>query len=104
MASDIYVNGQKIEAKAGTYENAIVVPADADCVEAVDMVADIKATTTPGIVPADRTELVANTDMGMGRFRRGFLKVASFSSKSVIKNLPHLMKRTRNGQVFTVLH
>lgn len=67
VIGDIYVNGAKVEAKAGTYENAVVVPAGADCAAAAaDMVAAIEAATAAGIVPADRSELVANTDMGMG--------------------------------------
>ena len=65
VVGDIYVNGAKVEAGAGTYENVIVVPVGADCAAAVaDMAAAIEAATAAGIVPADRSELVANTDMG----------------------------------------
>jgi len=67
VVGDIYVNGQKVEAAAGTYENVVVVPVGADCAAAVaDAVAEIEVATAGGIVPADRSELVANTDMGMG--------------------------------------
>ena len=62
---DVYQNGQKIDLKAGTYENVVVVPAGADYAAAVaDGVAAIEAVTAAGIVPADRAELVANVDMG----------------------------------------
>lgn len=62
---DVYVGGEKIELKAGTYENVVVVPAGADYDAAVaEAVEAIETATANGIVPADRSELVANTDMG----------------------------------------
>ncbi len=62
---DIYVGGEKVKAEAGTYEDVIVVPAGAKLDEAVAAaVAAIEDATAAGIVPADRSELVANVDMG----------------------------------------
>ena len=62
---DVYQNGQLIELKAGTYENVVVVPAGADYDAAVaENVSAIETAIAGGIVPADRSELVANVDMG----------------------------------------
>lgn len=62
---DVYRDGRLIELTAGTYENVVVVPAGADYEAAVaEAVSAIEAAIAVGIVPADRSELVANVDMG----------------------------------------
>ncbi len=62
---DVYQDGRLIELTAGTYENVVVVPAGADYEAAVaEAVSAIEAAIAGGIVPADRSELVANVDMG----------------------------------------
>ena len=64
---DIYQDGRLIELKAGTYENVVAVPAGADYAETVAAgVSAVEAAAAQGIVPADRSELVANTDLGIG--------------------------------------
>ena len=64
---DVYQDGQLVELKAGTYENVVVIPAGADYAETVAAgVAAIEADAAAGVVPADRSELVANTDLGIG--------------------------------------
>ncbi len=70
---DVYQDGRKVDLKAGTYENVVVVPAGADYAGTVAAgVAAIEAAAAAGIVPADRSELVANTDLGMGGMFSGF--------------------------------
>ena len=62
---DIYRNGAKLAAAAGTYENVVVVPAGADYAAAVaGAEAAIEAAIAGGVVPEDHSDLVANTDMG----------------------------------------
>ena len=64
---DVYQDGELVELQAGTYENVVVVPAGADYDETVAAgVAAIEADAADGVVPADRSELVANTDLGIG--------------------------------------
>ena len=64
---DVYQNGEKLDLRAGTYEDVIVIPAGADLSAAVAAVeADIQAAADSGVVPADRSSLVANVDMGSG--------------------------------------
>ena len=65
LNGDVYQNGQKIDPKGGTFENVIVVPAGADPVAAAsEAVSAIQAGAAAGVIPADRSELVANVDMG----------------------------------------
>ena len=62
---DAYQNGAKIDLKAGTYEDVVVVPAGADYAAAVaEGVAAIEAAAAAGVVPEDHSDLVANVDMG----------------------------------------
>ena len=62
---DVYQDGQKLELKAGTYENVIVVPAGTDLETAVNAgVEAIETALANGVVPADCSDLVANTDTG----------------------------------------
>lgn len=65
VVGDLYQDGKQIEAKAGSYENVVAVPAgvalaDAEAA-AVDAIADA---TAAGIVPVDASGLVNNVDMG----------------------------------------
>jgi len=65
IAGDVYIDGQQVVLTPGTYENVVVVPAGAYYEGAVSMGASaIGMATAAGIVPADRSELVANVDMG----------------------------------------
>ena len=65
LNGDVYQNGQKIDPRGGTFENVIVVPAGTDpAVAAGASAAAIQAGAAGGVVPADRSELVANVDMG----------------------------------------
>ncbi len=62
---DVYQNGEKVELKAGSYDDVVVVPAGVALAEAeAETVAAIEAAAAAGVVPADRSELVANTDLG----------------------------------------
>ena len=63
---DVYQNGQKVSlAGAGTYENVTVVPSGADYFSVVgEGLSAISAAAAAGIVPADRSDLVANVDTG----------------------------------------
>ncbi len=62
---DVYQNGAKITPAPGTYENVIVVPTGADVAALTNGTAQsIAAATAGGVVPADRSELVQNVDMG----------------------------------------
>ena len=64
---DVYQNGQKILLTPGTYENVVVVPAGADYNGTVAMGASAPGmAAAAGIAPADRSDLVANVDMGSG--------------------------------------
>ena len=65
VIGDVYQNGQKIDPRGGTFENVIVVPEGADLATACgEVAAAISASAAAGVVPADRSELVANVDMG----------------------------------------
>ena len=67
VVGDIYANGQKIAAAAGTYENVVVIPAGADYAATVAAtLVEIETATAAGIVPQDQSGLVANVDMGSG--------------------------------------
>ena len=78
---DVYQNGQLVDLKAGTYENVVVVPAGADYADAVAAgAAAIEAAVSSGVVPADRSELVANTDLGVGGMLGGASGEASGAS------------------------
>ena len=65
VKGDVYQDGQLVELEAGTYENVVVVPAGADLAAAEsDAVSAIADAAAAGVVPADCSELVANTDLG----------------------------------------
>ena len=71
---DVYdTDGNAIDAKAGTYENVVVVPAGEDFAATVAAaVTAIEDATAAGVVPEDCSALVANTDMGdMGNSDKG---------------------------------
>ena len=65
---DVYQYGERVEPEPGVaYENVVVVPAGADYADTVAAgTAAIEAGAAAGVVPADRSELVANTDLGIG--------------------------------------
>ena len=64
---DVFQNGQKLGLAPGTYENVVVVPAGADCENTIALgLAAMNTDIAGGFLPADRSELVANTDLGMG--------------------------------------
>ena len=65
IAGDVYVDGQQVVLTPGTYEYVVVVPAGADYEGAVSTAASAPfMAAAAGVVPADRSELVANVDMG----------------------------------------
>ena len=65
IVGDVYQNGKKIELKAGTYEDVVAVPAGAAYDGTVAMGASAAGMAiAAGITPADRSDLVANTDLG----------------------------------------
>ena len=65
IAGDVYIDGQQVVLTPGTYENVVVVPAGAYYEGTVATGASaIGMAAAAGIVPADRSELVANVDMG----------------------------------------
>ena len=65
VVGDVYQDGQKLELKAGTYENVVAVPAGAAYDGTVAMGASaVGMAIASGITPADRSDLVANTDLG----------------------------------------
>ena len=65
IAGDVYIDGQQFVLTPGTYENVVVVPAGAYYEGTVATGASaIGMAAAAGIVPADRSELVANVDMG----------------------------------------
>ena len=63
---DVYTAaGQKIDPQGGTWENVIVVPAGMDLKSVTEgTVSVIHAAVADGVVPQDRSSLVANVDMG----------------------------------------
>ena len=65
IAGDVYIDGQQVVLTPGTYEYVVVVPAGADYEGTVSMAASAPfMAAAAGVVPADRSELVANVDMG----------------------------------------
>ena len=57
---DVYQDGEKIDLAAGTYENVVVVPQGADYASAVEGgVSAIQEAAASGVVPMDRSDLVA---------------------------------------------
>ena len=65
ITGDVYQNGRKLDLTAGTYENVVVVPRGMDLASVTSGTMEvISAAAADGVVPADRSELVKNVDMG----------------------------------------
>ena len=69
----VYKDGQAVSAAPGAVlENVVVVPAGYDLNQtAAYVTAAIQAAAAEGVVPADRSDLVANVDMGSGEASGG---------------------------------
>ena len=83
IVGDVYQDGQKLELKAGTYENVVAVPAGAAYDGTVAMGASAAGMAiAAGIVPADRSDLVANTDLGSSGEASGDASAESASGEA----------------------